>query len=136
MAASSRVEQPARPGPAQPLRLRRRINDLPPAELDQFRSSVERLLSRGDDRGYHFLAGMHGAPRFFGQHHTPVSLPWNRAYLWQFEQALADQGFPSGLPWWDWASANAEERSIPAPFAQATIGSRLAPPNRDRSRGL
>jgi tyrosinase len=48
-------------------------------------------------------------------------LPWHRAYLLRFEQALRDTGHDVMLPWWDWTKT----RSIPAAYleAQAPDGS-------------
>src|SRR3954454_20594503 len=70
--------------------------------------------ARGDDRGFFEHAGLHGVPYWTCPHHLPdrLFLPWHRAYLYGFEQALQDRVPGVTLPWWDWTST----RGIPEPF--------------------
>jgi len=76
------------------------------------------MLALADDRGYEYLAGIHGLPLpMYCTHGSPLFLPWHRAYLYTFEQYLLDQEPAVRLPWWDWAS----EDTIPAAYADARL---------------
>jgi tyrosinase len=90
-------------------------------EVETFRAAVTELLSKEDDRGYQYHAGLHGLPlpMYCSQAHgTPAFLPWHRAYLYRFELALRDTEVAKKsdhdvmLPWWDWV----KDRGIPAAY--------------------
>jgi tyrosinase len=43
-------------------------------------------------------------------------LPWHRAYLYRFEQALKDRNENVALPWWDWSSDMSHIEGMPSAF--------------------
>ncbi len=93
-------------------------------ELTAFRRAVEGMKdvsdqARGDQRGFFAHAGRHGVPDWLCPHHTPqrLFLPWHRAYLYRFEQALQDQVPGVTLPWWDWTAT----RAVPQSFAEDAL---------------
>jgi tyrosinase len=92
-----------------------------------FREGMAAIQAIGDNRGFNYIAGFHGAPGGYCWHHqkssktpTPARLflPWHRAYLWWLEQALLDQRDGAALPWWDWT----RDRDIPAAYRVRRIG--------------
>ena len=100
--------------------LRKNAALLSDAELAAFRRAVEEVKDiskavRSDRRGFFEHAGQHGVPHWRCPHHTPdrLFLPWHRASLYRFEQALQDRVPGVTLPWWDWTTT----REIPEPFA-------------------
>jgi tyrosinase len=104
---------------AVPIRYRPNIAEMTAPQIAQFRDAVKAFLDRGDDRGYQQWAGLHGLPlpMYCHQAHgKPAFLPWHRAYLYRFEQALRDTGYDVMLPWWDWT----KEREVPAPYEEQT----------------
>jgi tyrosinase len=83
------------------------------------------MLAISDDRGYEYLAGIHGLPLPMScQHGSPLFLPWHRAYLYFFEQYLLDQESTVRLPWWDWA----DDQAIPQAYDQVTLAGGSANP--------
>jgi tyrosinase len=85
------------------------------AELGELRAAFAKLAEKNDERGYQFLAGIHGLPLPFycdQAHGQPAFLPWHRAYLHTFELALRSTGHDVMLPWWDWVTV----RRVPAPY--------------------
>jgi tyrosinase len=102
---------------AVPIRHRPSITEMTAPQLQEFRDAVTKVLSIKDDRGYQFWAGIHGLPlpMYCDQAHgKPAFLPWHRAYLYRFEQALRDTGHDVMLPWWDWTKV----REVPAAYAE------------------
>jgi tyrosinase len=88
-----------------PIRYRRSVTTLSKDQLSLLRHGVDDLKKIDDDRGYRYLAGIHGLPLPIGcdnAHGTPYFLPWHRAYLYFFERAMRDQRPDSMLAWWDW----------------------------------
>jgi tyrosinase len=88
-----------------PVRQRPNIAEMTDPQVAEFRTALGKLQERSDDRGYQRWAGVHGLPlpMYCDQAHGfPVFLPWHRAYLYRFEQALRDTGHDVMLPWWDW----------------------------------
>jgi len=69
-----------------------------------------------DNRGFNFLAGIHGVPQFHCPHHQILFLPWHRAYIHYFEQFALDQNPAAAIPWWDWSSPIAHQSGLPASF--------------------
>ena len=121
-----------------------------PAQTTLLRRAFERLLSRGDDRGYQWFASIHGLPLPMWCEHSrfqpPVEitllfLPWHRAFLYYFELALQSRLGPRfsiqppedaaladlGLPWWDWTSAESHQGGIPAAYSQARVSGQPNP---------
>jgi tyrosinase len=75
-----------------------------------------------DDRGWQHWAGLHGLPLpMYCQHHTPLFLPWHRAYLYYFELTLKEQQPTASLPWWDWTSAESHRIGLPAAYTALTM---------------
>lgn len=106
---------------AVPVRHRPSITEMTPPQLQEFREALKKVLSYKphDDRGFQFWAGIHGLPLPMYcdiAHGRPAFLPWHRAYLYRFEQALRDTGHDVMLPWWDWTKV----REIPAAYAEPT----------------
>ena len=100
--------------------LRKDIYSLTPDELVAYREAIQKVMQRSDNKGYNYLAGIHGVPQFLCIHHQWDWLPWHRAYLYLFEQSLQDQVPGVTIPWWDWTSADAHANGIPPAFAQMT----------------
>ena len=133
MSAHAHHGSPRRP----PLRHRKNVELLRPEQLAALRTGFERLYAISDNvitdnRGYQYLAGLHGMPQWFCQHgdppgSDPLFLPWHRAYLYTFELALRDQEPDAALAWWDWTSASSHASGIPAPFADEEVDGRTNP---------
>ena len=100
--------------------LRKDIYSLTPDELAAYREAIQKVMERTDNKGYNFLAGIHGVPQFLCVHHRWDWLPWHRAYLYLFEQCLQDEVPGVTIPWWDWTSADTHTDGIPPAFAQVT----------------
>jgi tyrosinase len=100
---------------AVPIRHRPSIAEMTAPQLAELRTALAKLQGIDDDRGYQRWAGIHGLPlpMYCDQAHgQPAFLPWHRAYLYRFEQALRDTGHDVMLPWWDWTKV----RRIPAAY--------------------
>jgi tyrosinase len=103
---------------AVPVRHRPNIDEMSSAQIAELRAAFRAMQERHDDRGYQHHAGWHGLPlpaECGIAHGHPAFLPWHRAYLLRFEQALRDTGHDVMLPWWDWTRT----RGIPAAYAEA-----------------
>jgi tyrosinase len=107
--------------PAVPLRHRPSVTEMTADEVATLRESIDALLQKKDERGYQYLAGVHGLPlpMYCNQAHgSPFFLPWHRAYLYRFEWALRDTepakkaAHDVMLPWWDWVN----DRGIPEAY--------------------
>jgi tyrosinase len=119
------------------LRHRKNVELLRPEQLAALRDGFARLnvISDNvitDNRGYQYLAGLHGLPNWFCQHgdppgSDPLFLPWHRAYLYTFELALRDQIEDAALAWWDWASPRSHASGIPQAFATAEVDGQQNP---------
>lgn len=124
------------------LALRKNIRNLSPEELSKFREAHSRMMSRIDNRGYQFLAGVHGWLQEYCQHPPKLDemgrplhlfLPWHRAYMYYFERylqiALGDNDI--GLCWWNWRSQVSESEGIPKAYSERTYsdGSGSRKPN-------
>lgn len=87
------------------------------AGLAALRRAFGRAYVIRDERGYGYFAGLHGLPLpSYCPHHTPLFLPWHRAYLYFFERALQDLEPGADLPWWDWTSVAAHREGVPAAY--------------------
>jgi len=96
--------------------VRKNANGLTPSEVAELREAFEASYQLGDDRGYGFLAGIHGLPLpVYCQHGSILFLPWHRAYLYLFEKALQDRVKGVTLPWWDWTVEH--QQGIPRAYA-------------------
>lgn len=108
------------------MRYRLRVADPATPHMVQFRNAMRTIQSLNDNRGYHQIAGFHGAPGRYCWHNqfsprTPLTarvfLPWHRAYLYHLEQALQDVSEDVSLPWWDWTQG----AGIPAAYAADVV---------------
>ncbi len=108
------------------LRNRTKVDSLSADELGALRRAFMSVYAIDDDRGFAYHAGIHGLPLpIWCQHHTPLFLPWHRAYLYHFEQALQDQVAGVTLPWWDYYGG--AEPAIPDAYAQERAGGAANP---------
>jgi tyrosinase len=102
------------------------VTALQPGQLAAFRRAITAAQKISDERGYQYWAGVHGLPLpIYCQHHTPLFLPWHRAYLYFFERALQDLVPGVTLPWWDWTTDH--ENGIPRAYSQRRAGSEQNP---------
>ena len=94
---------------ANPLRIRLGVHNLSDAQIAAFRSSYQQMMGIADNRGYQYLAGLHGVPSWYCWHHQQnahsaqqlqLFLPWHRAYLYNWEMAMRDRVPDVTLPWW------------------------------------
>jgi tyrosinase len=133
------VGTPSPRHPAESLRFRRRVGALSTDQLATFRRAFADVMALPDtdDRGYQHWAGFHGLPgRIWCDvgHGRPEFLPWHRAYLYFFEQALRDRqrvlhnAADVMLAWWDWRrpTPNSEGR-MPAAFTEETVDGKPNP---------
>jgi tyrosinase len=101
-----------------PISYRKNAEMLRQPQLDALRAALRVSMSLGDDRGYQYWAGVHGLPLPMQcQHHTPLFLPWHRAYLYFFELSLKDIDRTVSLPWWDWTSLTSQAWGVPSVYA-------------------
>jgi tyrosinase len=113
------------PGELAQLRRRKSVDELTADDLAALRSAYTAMEGLSDDRGFGFWAGIHGLPLPIScKHHNPLFLPWHRAYLYLFEQALLDQSADAGLPWWDWTA----QTGVPRAYDRATLDDGSANP--------
>lgn len=87
-------------------RIRKEINTLSPAELNQLIAAFKGIMAKDPDdpNSYFVQAGFHWLPApLYCQHHVPGYNPWHRAYLLSFENALRSvKGCETvTLPYWD-----------------------------------
>jgi tyrosinase len=104
---------------AVPVRHRPNISEMTPRQVTELRAAFGAMQKIGDNRGYGHYASWHGLPNppeCEIAHGQPAFLPWHRAYLVRFEQALRDTGHDVMLPWWDWTKT----REVPEAFAEKT----------------
>lgn len=95
---------------------RKNIDSLQGNDLATLQEGYAKMQAILDNRGFNFIAGLHGIPNFLCPHHTPFFLPWHRAYLYYFELFLQDQIDGLALPWWDWTRSNNQApRAFTAP---------------------
>jgi tyrosinase len=100
------------------LGIRKSVDSLTSDEAAALRTGITKMLAISDDRGYEFMAGIHGLPLpMYCKHDSPLFLPWHRAYLYTFEQYLLDQEPAVRLPWWDWA----DDQAIPDAYGQLLL---------------
>lgn len=115
---------------------RRSVRSSSDNQISEYRDAVQQIQQISDNRGYNFLAGLHGAPGGYCWHHQRLAnvfhgvrlfLPWHRAYLYRFEQACQDQVDSVTIPWWDWQSDSSRLDGIPQAFSQRLIGGQPNP---------
>src|SRR5882762_10455193 len=118
------------------LRIRLAVHNLMETELTAFRDSYRQMQAIQDNRGFQYLAGLHGTPGYYCWHHQQNARsarqmqlfpPWHRAYLYNFEMAMRDRVPGVTLPWWDWTLRPPRQRGIPDIFAGPTAGNQPNP---------
>ena len=109
-------------------------------ETQRFAKAMTRIQSIEDNRGYDYIAGLHGAPGWYCWHHqfsrrsdnrAQLFLPWHRAYLHHLELALNDgvsEDEETSLLWWDWTST----AQIPEAYSVSEINGETNPLRRFR----
>src|SRR5690348_12488812 len=101
-----------------PISYRKNAEMLRQPQLDVLRRALAASMDLSDDRGFKHWAGVHGLPLpMYCQHHTPLFLPWHRAYLYFFELTLKDLEPTVSLPWWDWTSPSSHAQGLPSIYA-------------------
>ena len=98
--------------------IRKSVYDLTDVEISNLRQAFSAIQAINDNRGYQYLAGMHGLPQYLCPHGNPLFLIWHRPYVLLFEQALQAVSPGVALPYWDWGSQRAQSEGIPAIFAE------------------
>jgi tyrosinase len=119
--------------------LRKSVATLTAADLASLRAAFTAVMAISDERGYQYFAGIHGLPLpGYCVHNDaagvlgnlqagPLFLPWHRAYLYFFEQALQDQVAGVTLPWWDWTTDPSQPSEIPDAYASETVNGQPNP---------
>ena len=111
------------------IKVRENIRLMSEANLNRYRLTVEKLMNICDDRGYGYIATVHGganAGRPFGQmpiyceHGTDNFLTWHRPYIYQYEQRLQDIDPEVTVPYWDWTDSESIANGIPQAFLDET----------------
>ncbi|MEY2926214.1 MAG: hypothetical protein RL367_691 [Pseudomonadota bacterium] len=89
-------------------RVRKDVANLTDAEAQLLTKAFQGLMDLDvsdpeNPNGYFALAGLHGLPKLFCQHHNDPFNPWHRIYLKMFEDALrsVDGCGDVTLPYWD-----------------------------------
>ena len=121
--------------PAGALLMRKRVNGLSAGDLSVLRAAFAAVYAIDDDRGFAYHAGIHGLPLPIScKHHNLLFLPWHRAYLYLFEQALQDQVAGVTLPWWDYYAG--PEPAVPDAYAQEQVNGSPNPLAHGPIRGI
>lgn len=108
---------PARRQSQAPLSYRKNVDLLRGPQLATLRRAYQASMDLNDDRGWLRWAGIHGLPLpMYCQHHTPLFLPWHRAYLYFFELSLKRFEPTVTLPWWDWTSPTSHRLGLPTAY--------------------
>jgi tyrosinase len=111
------------------IRIRLGVHNLDDAAVAAFRDSYRQMMAISDNRGYQYLAGLHGAPSWYCWHHQQnarsaqnmqLFLPWHRAYLYTWEMAMRDRVPGVTLPWWDWTLGPPRQSGLPSIFTDRT----------------
>ncbi len=100
--------------------VRKSVYDLTDPEAAALRGAFAKLQAINDNRGYQYIAGIHGLPQYYCPHGNLFFLIWHRPYVLMFEQALQTVADGIALPYWDWASDRAQTDGIPPLFADPT----------------
>lgn len=118
------------------IRLRQGVHNLRDPEVAALRDAYRQMMAIQDNRGYGYLAGLHGVPGFYCWHHQQnarsalqmqLFLPWHRAYLYNFEMAARGRVASVAIPWWDWTLRPPRQSGLPKSFADRTVGTQPNP---------
>jgi tyrosinase len=101
--------------------VRKSANELSAQEIADYRLAVYRIAQisakvRTDDRGYQWVAGIHGIPQRKCKHGSPAFALWHRPYVQLYEQLLQDVVPTAFVPYWNWT----RDLAIPQIFLDAT----------------
>lgn len=114
------------------IEIRKNIQNLSEDELRNVRNAYKAMKAIADNRGYTYLAGLHGIPGQWCWHYARslrtlvrahLFLPWHRAYLYWFEQYAQDRIAGVTIPYWDWSveqdipTAFSDQKTVLEPFA-------------------
>jgi tyrosinase len=108
------------------IRSRLGVHNLSPNQVADLRQGFGAIQAIKDNRGYQYIAGLHGVPSWYCWHHQgnartakhkQLFLPWHRAYLYTIEMALRDRVSTVSLPWWDWTLRPPRQNGIPQIYA-------------------
>jgi tyrosinase len=103
------------------------VQNLTAPQVTDLRSALGQMMQISDNRGFQYLAGLHGIPGLYCWHHQQNSrtrrrmqlfLPWHRAYLYNFELAMRDRVPNVSLSWWDWTLGPPRQHGIPVIFSE------------------
>ncbi len=100
--------------------VRKEISQLSAEELQKLRTAYALLQQELEEGGYQQIAGLHGFPDYHCPHGNLDFLPWHRAYLLRFEQALQRHVPDVTLPYWDWISQESQARGLPDAVREIT----------------
>jgi tyrosinase len=92
------------------------VNTLSDPALALLRAGYGAMQAIKDNRGFNYLAGIHGVPQHYCHRVDILFLPWHRAYLYFFEQYLRDRVKGTCVPWWDWTDDASQANGIPQAF--------------------
>jgi tyrosinase len=101
--------------------IRKSVYALGADEVTQYRLAVARMAqisarAVNDQRGYQWIAGVHGLPQQYCHRNQPAFAIWHRPFVQQFEQRMQDVVPGSFLPYWDWTTRRAQQEGIPKIF--------------------
>jgi tyrosinase len=101
--------------------VRKDVREMQPQEIVDFRLAVAGMAAisaqvPGDNRGFQYIAGIHGIPQFHCAHGIRAFALWHRPYVQMFEQAMQDIVPTAYLPYWNWS----EQFEIPHIFTEKT----------------
>lgn len=119
-------------------RIREGVQNLTDAQVTDFREAYRQMQAITDNRGFGYLAGLHGTPGNWCWHHEgspthnpgvrmQLFLPWHRAYLYTWEMAMRDRVPNVTLPWWDWTLRPPRQDGIPKIFSDRTVNGQRNP---------
>jgi tyrosinase len=105
--------------------IRKSVYALSDTEVLNYRLAVYRAArisaqSVQDNRGYQYVAGIHGQPGRYCKHNKPTFAIWHRPFIQGYEQRLQDLVPETFVPYWDWTTRRAEQEGIPKIFTDAT----------------
>lgn len=118
------------------LRMRVGSHNLAATQVTAFRTAYQQMVGIADNRGYQYLAGLHGIPGWYCWHHQQnarsaqqmqLFLPWHRAYLYTWEMAMRDRVPGVTLPWWDWTLRPPRQAGLPGIFTERLLAGAVNP---------
>jgi tyrosinase len=116
--------------------IRKSVRNLSQEELANLRFAYSHLMEIPDNRGYRYLAGIHGIPHFKCKHaeseiyadpNFRLFLPWHRAYLKWLEDHLRDFDSTVAQCWWDWTSDLSHSEGIPKAYSEENVNGSANP---------